>query len=125
MLSYIVDIYLCANYFPFRDVANSNDANRLHCDDERRQLLQPLLLTTNPLGPCMHFHFLSAIRALHVSYSRIVHPKMLDCYGGPVAIAAVDLTFAFALVSMMLNGVRFSDVDCDDVPEIQEINLVD
>lgn len=105
---------------------NSDDANRLHYDDEQLRLPRPLLPTTNPLGPCKHFHFLIVIRALHVSYSPIVVPRMLGCCEAPVAIeiAVVALVYASGLVSMMSN-VRFSDVGCGEVPEIPEISFVD
>lgn len=87
-------IYLCANYSRVHDVANSDDANRLHCDDDdggRRRQLPLLLLMTNPFGPCMrHFHFLNVIRALHASYFPNVRPKMLD-YCEVVAAVAVCL----------------------------------
>lgn len=134
------EFYLCANYFRVHDVVNSDDANRLHCDDDddgRR--LQPLLLLlpmTNPFGPCMLHHFLNAIRALHVSYFPIVRPKMLDYCEAVVvvaallmllllpppllppvaiAIAAVDPVFvAIVLLVAIAPNVQLSDVDCDD-----------
>lgn len=114
--------YLYANCFPVHDVANLDDANQQHYDDdERLQQLQLLLLMTNPLDPCMHFHFPNVIQALRVSYSPIVNPKMIDCYGMHVAIVVVVRTFAFVLVV----NVHVLDVDCDEAPENREISLAD
>lgn len=71
--------YLCANYFRVHDVANSDDANRQHCDDGGEDGLRLLLPLINPFGPCMrHFRFLNVLRALRVSYFPNVRPKMLD-----------------------------------------------
>lgn len=85
-------IYLCANYFRVHDAANSDDANRLHCDDDGGgRLLRPLLLPMiNPFGPCMrHFRFLIVIQALHVSYFPIVRPEMLDCCEAVAVVVAL------------------------------------
>lgn len=152
-------IYLCANYFRVHDVANSDDAYRLHYDDgddDARPLqLQLLLPVTNPFGPSMlHFHFLNALRALHVSYFPIVRPRMLGYYGAVVVVAAllqplrlplllllhvaienavVDPVFvAFVLLFVIAPNAQLSDVGCDgddddddEAPEIQEISFVD